>query len=55
MHFGAIRLKWRPSNDIGTKSFQPYYGHPWLAGKRLVNAHNFVLNVQKMTLSPRIF
>ena len=38
MRFGAIRPKWRASNEIGAKSFQLYYGHPWLAGKRLVRA-----------------
>jgi hypothetical protein len=38
MHFGAIHPKWEASNEISTKSFQLYYGHPWLAGKRLVRA-----------------
>ena len=28
MCFGAIRLKWQASNEIGTKSFSLYYGHP---------------------------
>ena len=28
MRFGAIRPKWRAFNEIGTKSFQLYYGHP---------------------------
>jgi hypothetical protein len=38
MHFGAIHPKWEAPNEISTKSFQLYYGHPWLAGKRLVRA-----------------
>ena len=38
MHFGAIRPEWRNSNKIGAKSFRLYYGHPWLARKRLVRA-----------------
>ena len=38
MLFGAIRPKWRASTEIGAKSFQLYYGHPWLAGKRLIRA-----------------
>ena len=28
MRFGAIRPKWWASSEIGTKSFQLYYGHP---------------------------
>jgi hypothetical protein len=28
MRFGAINPKWRTSGEIGTKSFQLYYGHP---------------------------
>ena len=38
MRFGAIRPKWRPSNEIGANSFRLYYGHLWLARKRLVRA-----------------
>jgi hypothetical protein len=59
MRFGDIRPKRRASNEIGAKSVRLYYGHPWLAGKRLVralcNAHSFVLKVRNMTLNPRIF
>ena len=36
MRFGAIRTKWWASRQIGAKSCQLYYGHPWLAEKRLV-------------------
>jgi len=38
MRFGAIRPKWRASNEIGFKSFQLHYGHSQLAGKHLVRA-----------------
>ena len=38
MRFGAICPKWWASTKIGSKSFRLYYGHPWLAGKRLVRA-----------------
>ena len=38
MRFGAIRPKWRAFSEIGAKRFLLYYGHPWLAGKRLVRA-----------------
>ena len=38
MHFSAIRQKWLASSEIGAKSFRLYYGHPSLAGKRLVRA-----------------
>ena len=38
MHFGAIRPKWQAPSDIGAKKIQPYYGHPQLAGKRLMRA-----------------
>jgi hypothetical protein len=38
MRFGAIRPKWRAPNEIGTKSFQLYYGHPQFTGKRLLRA-----------------
>jgi hypothetical protein len=36
--FGAIRPKWWASSEIGAKSFQLYYGNPWLTGKLLVRA-----------------
>ena len=36
MRFGAIRTKWRASTQVGAKSCQVFYGHPQLAGKRLV-------------------
>ena len=35
---GAIRPKWRAFSEIGARSFRLYYGHPQLAGKRLVRA-----------------
>ena len=38
MRFSDIRPKWRASSEISAKSFQLYYGRPWLAGKRLVRA-----------------
>ena len=38
MRFGAICPNWQTSSEIGTKSFRLYYGHPWLAGKRLMRA-----------------
>jgi hypothetical protein len=38
MRFGIIRPKWQVSSEFGTKSFQLYYGHPYLAGKRLARA-----------------
>ena len=38
MHFGASRPNWQASSEIGAQSFRLYYGHPWLAGKRLVRA-----------------
>jgi hypothetical protein len=41
MHFGAIRPDWRASTEIDTKSIRSYYGHPWLAVKRLVRAMQF--------------
>jgi hypothetical protein len=56
MRSGAHRPTWRASSEISAKSFQLYYGHPWLAGKRLTratcNARNFVLKVQKNDLKP---
>jgi hypothetical protein len=38
MRFSAIHPKWWASSEIGAKSFQLYYGHPWLAGKRSMRA-----------------
>ena len=38
MRYGAICPDWRASTEIGAKSFKLYYGHSWLAGKRLVRA-----------------
>ena len=59
MHFVAIRPKWRDSSEIGIKKkIQLYYGHPWLAGKRLVRTMQrmqFRAKSAKMTLSPQIF
>jgi hypothetical protein len=58
MCFGAIRPKWWGSSEIGTKIFRLYYGHSWLAGKRLVGAMQrtqFRAKSVKMTLSPQIF
>ena len=59
MRFGAIRPKQRASNEIGAKSLQPYYGHPYLVGKRLVRATQrtqfLVLKMQKNDLKPMDF
>ena len=38
MRFGAIHPKWQAFSEIGAKSFQLYYGQPYLAGKCLVRA-----------------
>jgi hypothetical protein len=38
MRFGAICPNWQASTEIGAESFRLYYGHPYLAGKRLVRA-----------------
>ena len=58
MRFGVIRPKWRASSEIGSKSFQLYYGHPWLARKRLARAMQctqFRAKSAKNDLKPIVF
>ena len=58
MRFGAICPNWQASSDIGAKSSRLYYGHPQLAGKRLVRATQctqFCAKSAKNDLNPTDF
>ena len=58
MRFGAIRSKWRAFSEIGAKSFQLYYEHPYLAGKLSVRAMQrtqFCAKNAKNDLKPTCF
>jgi hypothetical protein len=55
MRFGAIRLKWRASSEIGAKSFQLlkhnfYFETEWV----IVIAPNFFFEIRYVALKPSL-